>query len=772
VLPLLVLAVLAACAKSSAPTVTAAANSANAPGGCTAPASASYQSLYSGTGQRPGPDILYEGVADAPQLQNTGVWQAPPILVSGASSYRDCEFVYQDFLYDDHGAKQVLDPTDPLLLAYTAIENGNVGAATAASIFAVPNGTYTYPTAASYAGNAADLVEFRVKPLASATAFRVTLNTLIDPTLVGFTIAIGGSPGSSVAWPHGANVGSPAVLFLTVHGSSADLLKADGTAAGGDAPTVSVDMTRRQFTVMLPHTAFDPTGQVVRLAMGVGLWNTAGNQYLLPGAIATATTPGGAGLATAPAAFFNLAFRSNSQEPFPDIAGLTNAGTAVILNPAWWRDSAQGAALASGDISGFFANVDFAKLAGGVNDDMPDQPGGVPQSGPMDRIHTSQFETAQGLDFSKMCSSSAGCIGEYLGRLQPYAIYVPKGPPPPGGWGLTLLLHSLSANYNQFANSSNQSEFAARGLGSIVITAEARGPDGWYYEYAGADVFEMWADVASRFPLNPADTAIAGYSMGGYATYKFATQFPDLFGKAQPTVGPPGLGVWLPPAPPEPGGTQSNTNAMLASLRNIPFLIWDGAEDELVPVLGAQTQAATFGTLGLRYEFDLFLTSDHLALAANDAYQPAADFLGLINIDYNPVHVTYVYNPTMDFADVGTAAGHAYWVSGITLRDGSGATPLGQIDVRSEGFGVGDPIPSGVSAGTGVLQGGAIAPFAYVSEIQTWGAAPPTPVADTLDITATNIASVVIDPVRAHVDCNAKLNITSDGPTQVTLLGC
>ena len=107
---------------------------------------------------------------------------------------------------------------------------------------------------------------------------------------------------------------------------------------------------------------------------------------------------------------------------------------------------------------------------------------------------------------------------------------------------MTLLLHSLGANYNQFADSNNQSQFGERGPGSIVITAEGRGPDAWYYDHGGADVFEMWADVAARYQLDPDWTAIAGYSMGGYATYKFSTQFPDLFAKAQPTVGPPGLG--------------------------------------------------------------------------------------------------------------------------------------------------------------------------------------------------------------------------------------
>ena len=88
---------------------------------------------------------------------------------------------------------------------------------------------------------------------------------------------------------------------------------------------------------------------------------------------------------------------------------------------------------------------------------------------------------------------------------------------PAGGYGLTLLLHSLGANYNQFLDSKNQSQFGERGPGSIVITAEGRGPDGWYYDYAGADIFEMWADVAARYQLDPEWTAIAGYSMGGYA---------------------------------------------------------------------------------------------------------------------------------------------------------------------------------------------------------------------------------------------------------------
>jgi hypothetical protein len=708
-------------------------------------------SLYHGTGPRPGPDILYAPLAQAPQLSNAGVWKAPPILVSGASAYRGGEYLYQDFLYDDHGANgQQADPNDP--------RRDPGGNSADGDLFSRPNGTYTYPTSAVYANNAADLVELRVKPLAGSTAFRITLNTLQDASLVATTIVIGGT-GAPVPLPHGANTRAPGQLFLTVHGSTADLLDAAGVAVGKAAPAVQVDTLRRQIQVLVPHSDWTPSG-VVRFAAGVGLWDVANNRYLLPQFSADATHPGGAGTLQAPSAFFNVAFRHN--EPIPNVGDL--AGTSS--NPSWWRDRAQGTALAGGDISSFHDDVDFNKLAKAVTDDSM-----IPTTGPIDRIMASHFETKQGADYSVACGVSSACLGELRGRLQPYAIYVPKKAPPKTGYGLTLLLHSLSANYNQYLGSRNQSEFGDRGTGSLVITAEGRGPDGWYYDQAGADTFEMWADVAARYHLDPDWTAITGYSMGGYATYKLATQFPDLFAKAQPTVGPPGLGIWVPPADPT-GGAQSNTFNMLDSLRNIPFLIWVEATDELVPIAGTTKQSQGFDALGYRYEFDVFTPGDHLGLAINDQFQPAADFLGTTRVDRNPAHVTYVVNPTMDFPQDGTTADHAYWLSGLHLRDGSGAAPRGRIDVRSEGFGVGDPAPSGTQPGAGVLTGGNIPAIAYASTRQSWGSLPATPVADTLDITATNIATVVVDPRRAHVDCNAKLNITSDGPVKVTLAGC
>jgi hypothetical protein len=282
----------------------------------------------------------------------------------------------------------------------------------------------------------------------------------------------------------------------------------------------------------------------------------------------------------------------------------------------------------------------------------------------------------------------------------------------------------------------------------------------------------VWADVAAHYKLDPDWAAISGYSMGGYGTYKFATQYPDLFAKGQPVVGPPALGVWLPPAPPEPGGDSSNTNNMLPSVRNVPFLIWDAVTDELVPYPGVVQQANTFDQLGYRYEFDSFAPAEHLTLAINDQYQPAADFLGTTKVDRNPAHVTYVVNPKMDFPEMGAPANHAYWLSGLTLRDSSGDAPRGTVDVRSEGFGTGDPTALPTQHGAGALTGGTLPAIAYTSQSRQWGPVPPALVRNRLDISAQNISALTIDPGRAHVSCAAALNVQTDGPVSVTLAGC
>jgi predicted esterase len=699
------------------------------------------------TSWSPGPDVLREAPATAPQLTNVAPWTAAPLLVSGAHAYASGEFLYQDFLYDDSGANgTVRDPNDKR--------------ATSDS-FSLRTGTYSYPTGAGYLGNAADLVELRVRPLTDATAFRITLTELQHPSLVAATIGIGTPTSASRAYPFGAGVSGPADHFLTVHGVSGG-----GMSAAFDSTpvTASVDTARAQIDLRVPHTVWDPGTSVVRLSAGVGLWDSSANAYLLPGLAADATHPGGAGLLSSPPGFFNVAFREAETPASTSHPNSPNGPTSCM-----WRDCAQAAALAAGSIAAFHDDVDFAKLAAGVDDFS-----GVPTTGSLDRILAAHSGAGLGVSYAGSAPQvdPTGYQGEYQGNLQPYNVYVPAGLPP-GAHPLTLLLHSLSANYNQYFGSNNQTEFGNDNQ-SIVATSESRSPDGWYYDAAEADVFEMWADLEQHYALDPQRTNITGYSMGGYAAYRFGTRWPDLFAKAFATVGPPADGIWLgPPLPSTAGngipGDPTNTYYMLDSLRWVPILIWHGTNDELVPAEGPQIQARRLDDLHYRYEIDTFPGYDHFAFAFFDNYTAPTAFLHGSQLVSDPPHVTYVVNPTMDFARQGEVADHAYWLGGLTVRDSS-ASPRGTIDVRSEDFHV-TPTACAADAPASATQfGTGMAATPYTREFRTWGASPTAACADTLDVTATNVGRVVVDVSGAQVDCAAKVNLSSDGPIEVDLV--
>ena len=687
------------------------------------------------SGARPGPDALYAPAPDAPQLQNTGPWTARPILISGASAYRDGEFLHQDWLTDDHGALGVKDPTDPF-----GVE---------AFLFSPKTGTATYPTDPVYANNAADLVELRVKPLADATAFRVTLNTLKDPERTAFTIALGGAAdGEARAWPHEAGVTSPAELFLTVHGTTAELVDAaSGTVRPG--ATASVDLERRQVDVRVPRSAWDPGRAVVRMAAGVGLWDRAAGTYLAvaPGP-ASATSAGGGGSPSG-ARLFNVAFRG---EDVPDVGG-TGVGVTIAdaavgggLDGSWWRERTQANILRDGDLRSAFAQVDFGKLADRVTDESA-----VPQDGPMDRILASRFAFGQGVDYAKACggiSAAFPCDGAWLGQLQPYALYVPKKPRPAQGYGLTLLLHSLSANYNQYLGSKNQAQLGERGAGSLVVTPQGRGPDGFYTDIAEADTFEVWADVARHYPVDADWVAISGYSMGGFGTFRLASRWPDLFARGFSVVG------------------RGSPDTSLASLRNVPLLSWAAAADELVNIQSTEATFREMDRLDLPVTHDLFPAADHLTIATNDEYGKGAAFLGEHRVDRDPPHVTYVVDPSGDSARAGAVADHAYWLSGLRVRDGA---PRGTIDVRSEAFGVGDPQPGAVVQRSGAVEGGSRGPLPFAEREQAFAPAPATPKADKLVVRATGVRQAVVDTRRARVSCAPQLDVVSDGPLDLQL---
>lgn len=690
------------------------------------------------SGARPGPDVLYEPPPAAPLLQNRDPrFAAEPLLVSGTDAYVDGEYLYQDFLYDDCGA------------------NANGAGQDSQSACA---GDITYPTdTARYGGNAADLVEFRVASEPDQVTYRITLNTLLESdstiTAIAFDTDGDATTGTDTL------PGDPGAPFpgtdevITAWGTGAEHTSFTASTPASTPLEINTDLEANQLTITVPREVSDPSG-TWHATVATGLYDPDTGGWKLPQSSADETTPGGAGqLDLSPSGVFNLAFRFDE--------------------PALGRnvppDSRQSEALTGHAPTNFARAIDFDALAAGV------RRSSVPEHGTTIRLFPSRLDLGEGRDLG-------GGFPQYKGQLQPYSLYVPKNYQPGEPAGLTLALHSLGQRYWQY-NGSTGVQQVGEDRDNLVATALARGPDGWYQHEAEYDVFEMWNDIAAHFTLDPDRAAISGYSMGGYATYRLGTLYPDLFGKAFSTVGPPGDGIWLPPAAPT-GGIETLSNLWLENARNVPFLNVAAGQDQLVPVVGPRAQnlgapevgVRGFDQLGYRFRFVLYQPAEHFTLALLGYDIPmATEFLGDARVDRDPHHVSFARVPASDDDSLGLVHDHAYWVSDLKPADtasgagsdGGPSTPAkALVDAFSHGFGRGDA-PSTPGTDTGVE------PLPYTEVNRSWGEATEIPVANRLDLDLGNVGSVALDLARARLDPGTELTVeaTADSAGQARLVG-
>lgn len=671
-----------------------------------APASAAPTSGSTGlptvtSGVRPGPPVLYAAAPKAPQLENRNPrFAAAPLLVSGTEAYVGGEFVHQDYLYDDYG------PDSDLQRGGSTSER---------------SGDLEYPADPTLAGNGADIVEVRVAPGASDVVYRITLNSLqrTDAAVVALAFdtdrnAVTGS--SSLPGDPGAPFpGTDQVL--TVWGSGAEHTALSATGARKTTPVaVNADLEANQLTVTVPRSVSDPRG-TWRTTVAAGV--NAGN--------GTWAKPVGAANG-----IYNLAFRYN--EP------VQTTNTPADVN--------QSIALAEDAPTRYARDIDFTALDRKVNRST------VPTTGRQIRLFPSRLQLGEGRDLA--------AFPQYKGQLQPYAVYIPTtyraGTPVP----LTLSMHSLGQAYWQYQGGRL---FAQQGeeRGSVVLSPMGRGPDGWYQHEAEVDVFEAWNDLSRHVQLDPTRTYSSGYSMGGMGTYRLAGLYPDLFARAFTVVGPPAEGIWLPPAAPT-GGAETLSNQWLENLRNVPIMNLVGAEDELVPYVGPRAQnlgAPEAGIRGLEqlgydYRFLTFPAAEHFTLALLGYDFPMArDFLGKVQVDRDPAHVTFARVPGSDDAALALVHDHAYWVSAVQANEGQ---TKGVVDARSRAFGKADPTVSRVTS-TGVAQ----LPYQLIGNAANTPAA--IPAQNVLDLQLTGVRTSTLDLTRARLSTRSPLRILAKADT-------
>jgi poly(3-hydroxybutyrate) depolymerase len=678
--------------------------------------------VASGTASaRPGPALLYSRPATVPLLKGSRTFRAAPLLVSGTDGYRRGEYLYQDYLFDDYGAD-----TTPGLGA-----SANWGSQ---PLFAPAAGDLQYPAGNRYLNDAADLVEFRIRPTRHAIAYRVTLNTATarSAAVVGIGIDTDRRGGAPVAWPRGAGVSSPGLdAFITAWGTGGEVtLFHRHRATKLPRGAVRMNLARNQMTIVVPRSLMNPRGATWRYVAGTGLWDGHGWMSISPGA----------------ASVFNLAFRFH--EPVGSVHG-TGAGlpgyTTEPGTGSWFEDG-QARELGQGTTGGDYADVSFRALAHHASADLH-RPGRTQA-----RIYGSSLRLPEGVDHD--------VFPEFRGALQPYLVTLPpdyrRGRRSP----LLFALHPSNSGYQTFhVFMPNWLKQLGAERSSIVVTMLSRGlngPDPNSGEFTGAaeaDFFEAWKDLRRHYSIDASRVVLSGYSLGAYDSYHLAEVAPDLFASMFSVVG----------APP----TNGRDTELLANLRWIPVLAWNQADDALVPYTDASAAASKLRALRLRHEQWTFPAGNHLAPAQRDDWGPAAKHIGLPAVERDPPRIDFGYYPSLDSPAYGLVHNHAYWISRIRLAHRAQPSALlarGDVSAHSLAFGEADRAATDYT-GTGVA-GNSPALIQGTS----WAAPTPAPLANELDMTLHNIRYLRVDGARARLSGARPLTVRTDADGSARLL--
>lgn len=675
------------------------------------PRASSTETAFDATGLPDGgPPALYR---DEPTLPVPAGWPAAFgdafSRTSGTGRAANGAIWWTDWLYDDHGA-------------------GGPPTRFPVAGFVPPRGTARYPDGPA-ANNGADIFRAAVALDPSSTWWRVDWVTLADPRvpIAAWAIDLDASTSTGASeWGAGSGVRSAGVDVVLVVSSRGAWLVDPATGTRRDAGDLFVDAAARSFVVRVPLDTLAVRG-VSRVRLLAGVADAAGTGF---------------------ARVNNVTFRGVGQE-------------APAYN--FWFDAAQANALSDGDISRFYLDVPWDALASRVTTPEP------VVRGWSNRWYVSSVELGHGV-VEDEGNTGGDLRPNFLGRVQPYGVFVPSSYDAADPAPLTWLLHSLGVQHNQYgALAPRLLDAACERRRSICATTLGRGPDGWYHDEAELDFFEVWHALSTSFRLDTERTTIAGYSMGGYGTYKLGLAYPQLFAAAVPLAGPPACGIKIGDrAYTQNGasrcGTVGDTTPLVGNARWLPYSIMHGAADELVPVASVVAQADEFARLGLRYRLELY-AHDHVGWFVLDDFASAASFMASTPRVRDPGRVDFTWYPHQSRPDLGTGPSSAYWLSGLVARD---ARPGALASVHAVSGGRPDPAVTPVAT-SGVVSGGSPSIGLYRQQTWTLGAVPPR--SSSLVLQLRNVASLTVDLARAGFSAGEAVDVrvVTDGPLTLRL---
>ncbi len=404
-------------------------------------------------------------------------------------------------------------------------------------------------------------------------------------------------------------------------------------------------------------------------------------------------------------------------------------------------------------------------------------PTGVPTTGPMDRILASHFETEQGADYATTCGSATDCQGELRGRLQPYAIYVPAKPAPAARLrpdpAPALARRQLQPVLGQ------PQPVPARRAGPGLDRDHPRGPRARRLVLRTRRRRHL-RGLGRRRRAATGSTPAGRRSPATRWAATAPTSSPPSSRTCSPgrtrSSGPPGLGVWVPPAAAAAGrrGEQHQPHARLGAQHPVPDL---GRRRGRAGARGGRRRPGA-DLRRSRLPLRVRPVHDRRPLHARDrttSTRRRRRSSAPTGSTANPPHVSYVVNPKMDFA--GSRDGRRPRLLAVRpaaprlereRAAGQGRRALGGLRSRRPGA---EPDPDRARRS---LQGGNLAAAELQRAIEDLGRrAADGPKRNVLHLNAQNLARVVVQP-GAGASQLPRDSSTSPptGPLTVTLAGC
>lgn len=123
------------------------------------------------------------------------------------------------------------------------------------------------------------------------------------------------------------------------------------------------------------------------------------------------------------------------------------------------------------------------------------------------------------------------------------------------------------------------------------------GKDGSYQQHeepssSGAAALELIEATIKNYAIDPNRVYITGVSMGGFGTWEFTTRRPDLFAAAVPMAG-------------------YSDPSKADKIKDIPFWIFHGDQDEYNPVEGSRIMAQRLESLGAEVKYTEYAGVKH-----------------------------------------------------------------------------------------------------------------------------------------------------------------